>query len=305
MVEEVDINTYFNTIEGKSIFQKKEFYLINRKKTKSLFFLLFKDSKYRAGIIFGLKENSLFSHFSAPFGGITFINSKITLKKIDEIFSSLANWAEKKNFKIVITLPPFFYENSLSEQVNCAIRNSFKIKHLDINYHFDLSKFNDEYLLKIWANARNKLKKAKEQKLRFIEVFTNKEKLVAYEIIKKNREEKKFDLKMSFNDVIRNEKLISSNFFLVIFNDNPIASAMCYKTTNNIAQLIYWGNIQEYIEINSMNFLSFEILKYYKKNNFKIFDFGPSSKNSIANFGLCDFKKSIGSQTSLKITLEK
>jgi len=43
-------------------------------------------------------------------------------------------------------------------------------------------------------------------------------------------------------------------------------------------------------------------LEYYNNLNIKIIDVGPSSIFSVPDYGLCDFKESLGCHVSLKKT---
>jgi lipid II:glycine glycyltransferase (peptidoglycan interpeptide bridge formation enzyme) len=67
-------------------------------------------------------------------------------------------------------------------------------------------------------------------------------------------------------------------------------------------QVIYWGDIPEFSKYKTMNFLSFNIFEHYKKSGLKIVDIGPSTENSIPNYGLCEFKESIGCSIAAKVT---
>jgi len=54
-----------------------------------------------------------------------------------------------------------------------------------------------------------------------------------------------------------------------------------------------------------MNFLSYEVFKYYKENGIEVVDIGPSTEDSIPNHGLCEFKESIGCDLSPKYSFYK
>ena len=54
-----------------------------------------------------------------------------------------------------------------------------------------------------------------------------------------------------------------------------------------------------------MNFLSFHVFQYYKNQGIEIVDIGPSTENSIPNYGLCEFKESIGCDILIKTEFYK
>ena len=61
----------------------------------------------------------------------------------------------------------------------------------------------------------------------------------------------------------------------------------------------------DFSEFKTMNFLSYEVFKYYKENGIKVVDIGPSTEDSIPNHGLCEFKESIGCDLSPKYSFYK
>ena len=54
----------------------------------------------------------------------------------------------------------------------------------------------------------------------------------------------------------------------------------------------------------TMNFLSYKVLEYYKNTNIKYVDIGPSTEDSLPNYGLCEFKESIGCFIMPKFTMK-
>jgi hypothetical protein len=67
----------------------------------------------------------------------------------------------------------------------------------------------------------------------------------------------------------------------------------------------FWADLPENKELRAMNFLSAEIFKSYKQRLKKYVHIGISTEDSIPNYGLCEFKESIGCNTTPKYTFEK
>lgn len=110
---------------------------------------------------------------------------------------------------------------------------------------------------------------------------------------------------MSYQDIIDTIKVVMADFFIVKSPDGAaIASALVYRTTGDKVQVIYWGNLPDTDHLKPMNFLACKIFDYYNKAGKRFFDIGPSTEFSIPNFGLCDFKQSIGCSASTKFTFE-
>ena len=111
---------------------------------------------------------------------------------------------------------------------------------------------------------------------------------------------------MTWKQLEDTASLVPVDFFLVRDVENRfIASALIFHVNKNVVQVIYWGDLPGHSENKPMNFLSYKILEYYKLSGKSITDIGPSTKNSIPLYGLCEFKESIGCDISTKFTLTK
>ena len=55
----------------------------------AVFYLLFRDDKYRLGLIGGRRNNIFLSPFSAPFNGFSFISPRIRLEYFEAALRSL------------------------------------------------------------------------------------------------------------------------------------------------------------------------------------------------------------------------
>ena len=136
---EVSALEYGNHINSSyHIFNSSEFNDLNKEKCEKIFYLLFKDAKIRLGIIVGLKNDELFSPFSAPFGGFSYLNEDVKIQQVDDAIELLRIWILSKGYKsIYITLPPFIYNESfLSKQLNLPqyliYQTKVRIKYMNI-----------------------------------------------------------------------------------------------------------------------------------------------------------------------------
>ncbi|MBO5187012.1 MAG: GNAT family N-acetyltransferase [Prevotella sp.] len=286
------------------VYNTVEFSELNRNKAKSLRYLLFENSKVRFGLVLGERDETLLSPFSAPFGGFT-ANKTQCFEFVDEAFSALKAYGGSINKRIVITLPPLFYdERQYSEHANALYRIG-KMRSADVNYHFLISDF-DDYDRSMERTAKNKLRQAMRENLVFRQVECGDKDGIAraYEVIRRNREEQGYPLRMSYNDVMKTIKVIKADFFLLEHNGNDVAAAQIFHVTDDICQVIYWGDLREYSSLRPMNYLAFRIFEHYRKHGIKILDIGPSTENSVPNYGLCAFKTGIGCRSSLKLSFE-
>ncbi len=299
---EVDSKTYAEVIASPShVFNSAAFNALNESKCDAVYYLLFKDSKIRLGIIFGVRNNILTSPFSAPFGGFEATSPDLKLQQVDTALQVLHLWAKSKNFEgIKIVFPAFFYNSNLLNKIcNCLIRASYDRTNVDLNYQFLTSKFGDNYVNEIWYNAQKNLKRSQKANLTF-EKLDSKNGKQAYDIIVKNRSERNFPLRMSWEQIIETARIIDIDYFLVKKENISIGSAVVFHITADIVQVVYWGDLPQYSDSKTMNFLSYHVFQYYKNHEIEIIDIGPSTENSIPNYGLCEFKESIGCDILIK-----
>lgn len=282
------------------IFNSGAFSKLNESRFEKVYYLIFKDTKTRLGIILGLKEQVLLSPFSATFGGFEFVSEDVKLYQIDAALQSLFDWASSKKFSgIKIIPPPFFYkEDFLTKVTNCMYRAGFETQNMELNYHFQTANLSDSYEQDIWYNAKKNLKKANSFGLAFEKLDVSQGKL-AYDIIAKNRSERGFPLRLTWEQLVRTNKVIPMDFFLAKSTSETIGSAIVYHIAPSIVRIIYWGDLPQFSEYKTMNFLSYQLFSYYKQQGIKMIDIGHSTVDSVPNNGLCEFKESIGCSIGL------
>lgn len=306
---EVDAKTFGEIIpEPFTVFGSAPFAELNSHKVDKVLYLLFREGKYRLGLTGGIQGNTFNSPFSAPYGGLTYINDSIKIPYIDSALQILTRWANESQFtEINITLPPSIYaESFISKQTNALYRAGYTLKKVDLNYSFPLQKFDNIYLKNIWGNARNKIQIALRQELQIKKCESIEEIQKAYDLIRLNREAKGYTLHMSWKDIMETIKLIPADVFLVCdYANKPLASSFVFNVSDEIVQIIYWGDIPDPSEIKTMNFLAYKLFEYYKKKGKKIIDLGPSTDKSIPNIGLGIFKESIGCEVQTKMQFQK
>jgi hypothetical protein len=299
---EVDAVSYSQALtQPQHIFNAATFNAVNEYKCERVFYLLFKDSKIRLGIIFGLRDHKLVSPFSAPFGGFEAASDDIRLQQIDAALVALEAWAKtKKTQGIRIVPPPAFYASDFSNKMhNCLFRAGYQSNNIELNYHFPTDILDANYETAIWYNARKNLKRAIQFQLSLEKLDSGKEK-EAYDVIAQNRKERGFPLRMTWEQVQESMTVISADFFVVKKEQTNIGAALVFHVAKGIVQVIYWGDLPEFSECKTMNFLSFTLFQYYKNQGIQIIDIGPSTEDSIPNYGLCEFKESIGCAISTK-----
>lgn len=295
----------------QTVFETPQFNELNSASCDEIDYLLGHSNKTKFGLIGGVKENTFMAPFSAPYYLFAIARDDIRLVEYDEFVNAvIVFFREKKMDGITFTLPPIFYSPSVISMIeNCLLRAGFFISHLDLNYHYTLSKFSDFYLTDlIHHHARKNLKTALSHNLRFIKVMDNQNHLrqTAYDIIYVNRTKKGYPLKMSFDKIVSTTSIIKADWFLITDSkEYYIAAALCFYVAKNIIQVVYWGDLPDASHLRPMNFLAYKLFEYYKQAGLDYVDIGPSTDRGIPNFGLCDYKQSIGCDITPKTTFIK
>lgn len=281
------------------VFNSVEFSELNRDKATELHYLILADAKTRFGIILGEKPNGLHSPFSAPFGGFSSPRQQ-RLAYMDEATEQLKAYAAGR--PVHITLPPLVYDGTqLSKWANVLQRHG-TMQSIDLNYHFDLQQF-AHYETVIERNARKNLHQAMNEDLTLTRLGnTDSDIERAYGVIKANREEHGYPLRMTLQAVKDTAAILKADFFVMAHHGRDIAAAQVFHVASGVAQVIYWGDLKEFSHLRTMNRLAHDIFAHYHGQRLKILDIGPSTTNGIPNHGLCEFKESIGCTVSPKFS---
>ncbi|NPD91536.1 GNAT family N-acetyltransferase [Xylanibacter muris] len=286
------------------IYNSVEFSELNSRKAESLHYLLFENTKLRFGIILGEYEDGLYSPFSAPFGGFTSAKPQC-FEFIDEAAGLLKAYSADMDRRVVITLPPEFYNVPRFAAEASSLWRAGRVRTPEVNYHFLLSDFS-RYDMVLERNARKNLHKAMAVGMEFRRIESGDAAGIrrAYGVIQRNRAEQGYPLRMSYEDVVRTVEVIPADFFIVEHGGCDVAAALVFHVAIDVCQVIYWGDLREYSMLRPMNWLAYRVFEYYHKFGIRILDIGPSTEHGVPNYGLCAFKESIGCRSSLKLSFE-
>lgn len=302
-IVEVEAKVYKELFaKPQQVYNSVEFAQLNSHKAARLHYIVFDDGGARMGLILGERGGCMYSPFSAPFGGFT-TNRPQQFEYFNMAVELLKEYGTEHNQRIVITLPPDLYDRQQIPLVVNALCRRTETRFVDVNYHFAIADF-EHYIQNIERNARNKLNRAMKEELIFNKVGKGDDNGVAraYDVIRRNREEHGYPLRMSYDDVVRTIEIIPADFFILSHNNADIAAAQVFHVADDICQVIYWGNLNNYSQMRPMNLLAFRIFEYYHKQGLRILDIGPSTEEGVPNYGLCNFKQSIGCKTSNKFS---
>ena len=285
------------------IFNASYFHAVNKSKVDKVHYIIGADSKERFIFSFGELDKKFLAPFSSPFSNPISLKKNFSVEQAYGFVKGFIQYAKSNNAKSIdIYLPPSIYDFEFDSKFsNCLVNNGFKIEFLDINYSFLLNSINvSNYIETIEHNARKNLKKSIDSNLEFYKCELDSDKKLAYSVIEKNRKSRGFPLRMTYNQIETTNNVVNINYFLVKKDNQAIASAIVYDVCSDIALVVYWGNLVEYEEFRPINFLSYNLIQYYINNEYRILDIGISTEYGVPNYGLCNFKESIGCIASTK-----
>lgn len=287
------------------VFNTAAFSRLNAAKAERLHFLVFEEEgKPRYGITLGEREGWLLSPFSAPFGGFSYCKTP-HIESLDAAAQMLAGYAHDLGFRMRISLPPLFYAPQFLAETAAVLSRRCSATHIELNYHFPVSRFAD-YDRCLARNARKNLRHAEEQEWEFVAVWRDDVEGLrkAFEVIRRNREEHGYRLSMTLAEVERTVKLIPADFFLLRHGGEDVAAAQVFHVADGIAQVVYWGDLHAYSSLRTMNMLVYRVFEHYSRAGLDVLDIGTSMLDDAPNYGLCDFKTSVGCEASPKFVLE-
>lgn len=308
IIQEVFGEEYECIVNPYIFFNSVPFNELNRHKVEKVRYFLFRDTKYRFGLCIGMRGKDAMAPFSAPFASFVAVHEKWEIKQLDEAvscFEELANNEEWHSMRFV--LPPSLYgESFIAAMSNSLLRAGYSVCFQDLNYSLDLRKlYIDSYAALLPANGRKNIKIAMKSGLTLHHCEEEEEERRAYGVIAENRKAKGYPLRMTWEDVWATIKIVEHDFFLVKKDGTVLAAALIFHVRDGIVQVIYWGDIPGYSECKPMNYLAYALIQYYGEQDIRYIDVGPSSEMGEPNYGLCDFKASIGCDVNAKFVFEK
>jgi len=301
MITSVDSKAYRHYFQNDPHpFISNDFIEMNNNKVDSVVRLIDDGNRKMIGLVAGVKSTTLFSPFSAPFGGFHFRSEIIVISEIDRFIDSLKEYMINQGFTgFEITLPPIIYHPTFTAKViNSLSRKGFTQLLPDITGWIDLDKFKYSFAQK---NTREAYKKSMKNGLSFVRVTDLKEREVLYEVISKNRAKFNRPIHMSFQNIIDTSELWDVDFFKISTqDDNTVAAAIFYRSHKEIIHAAFWGDSDDGRELKAIDFLAHNMWSYYKDLGYRFIDVGISTEGGVPNEGLLRFKESHDSISSIR-----
>lgn len=286
-------------------YNKVWFHQLNSHKVERIIGFWFDKPKIKACLIGGIREERLMFPYSSPFSMIE------TFKECrNEDFESFVEEIDTFSFEnhikqVEIKLPPMIYDApNITKCMGAFLRKGYQVYDLELNFQIEIQ---DEasYKSRLHRNGKKNLNHALKQNFVLHHCQTEDEEAVSYQIIEENRKNKGYYLSMSWDEVKSTMQHVEHDCFILTLDGEGIASAIVFRVTEEIWQVIYWGELLGQDDSRPMNFLPYALRAFYEKKGIKVLDIGPSMLNGKPNYGLCDYKESIGCTVSSKFVLRK
>lgn len=297
--------------DRRVFFNEPRFTELNRDKADDVYYLIFMlNASARFGLILGRRGDVAAAPFSAPYSYPVSIKADCKQETIDEALTALEAFCLGEGIhELRFIFPPFFYdEHQLSGWVNAFYRGKYDVVNLDLNYALDLKKLNvdvDAYGQMITQKGRKGLRKAIKNGMIITKCETEEQFREAYDIIQLGHSAKGFPVKLSFEQLRATTALVPHDAFLVKYQGVTVVGEYLYRVNDRIVQGIYTGTHPDYIEANGMNLLTYHTIRYYGDLGYEILDKAAATEDSVPNYGLCNFKESVGCKRSLKFSFAK
>lgn len=309
-IRRISAEEYEKTVPDRRVFfNEPRFTELNKNKADEVYYLIFmREKSARFGLIAGRVGDEMRTPFSAPYSYPIAILNESKQEAIDaalEIFEEYCVGIGVKSIRFIF--PPLFYdEHFLSGWVSAFYRADYMAKNIDINYSLDIQAFDKEnYEELLSAKARKHLRKAIKSGIEIIRCETLNDMQAAYDVVKQNHTAKNRPTHLSFEQLMDTVSLVNHEFFLAKIDGKPVAAMIYYQITEKIVQCIYSGYLLEYSNSGVMNYLTWYAMKFLSEKGFQKIDRATATEDSIPNYGLCDFKESMGFRRSLKYTFRK
>lgn len=289
-------------------FNQVAFTELNKDKVDEVHYLIiYQGNSARFGLILGQKGNLAKCPFSAPYSYPVEIRAGEKIASYDEALSALEAYCREQGIEeIRITFPPLFYdEHILSSWISAFYRQGYQPTNVDLNYSVCMREKKYTTAGYFDKKARSHMRKAQEAGVQVLLCECEEDIRTAYEVVQANHSAKNRPTHLSFEQLQQTFRLVNHWVFLAQLDGKGIAAMIFYQTAADTVQSIYSGYLLEYTNTGAMNLLTDHACQFFSDMGFAYLDRATATEDSIPNYGLCDFKDSVGCKRSLKYSFRK
>lgn len=250
--------------------------------------------------IYDTNSDSLKSPGRATFGGIWISGGAPTHPYYVHLYQSLFEQL-KVLVKINVTLPPrYFYPEIFLNQAKALESCGFEKKYLDHNFHIDLTQ---------WITAM--LSKGNRKKIRQFEdaggeivLGSDGHFATAYEVLRKNRENRGVKISMNQETFIKNLFEFPGNYKIYLAKVKSDITAVAYvvRISEEVNYVLFWGDDTKFRHLSPVASLLKYLITVSRVEGCQILDLGISSVDGVLDEGLSRFKSNLGAIETFKPT---
>ena len=267
-------------------------------------FSILNDSNHKivALVNFHIADYQAVSPFKSPYGSYIFSDDVSTQLLTDFILFVEQKLKEKGVKSTVLKNSPEVYRNNLLENVLLSMH--YKIKNEETSAVISVT--DNPLEEKLHRTKKSRLKKTEELGLAFKQLSLDHFDDV-YAFLKAKREEKKYSLSMSSEDLKKVMETFPESFFLHAIQDKDalVATSISIQVEKHVLYTFYYDHAMEYDHVSPIVMLCDGLYGFCQQHQISLLDLGTSNIDGKLSESLLDFKVSLGAQPSRKLTFVK
>ena len=274
--------------------ERVDFLLINTKKrvTEAAFHIF-------------IENDQALSPCQAPFGGLEF-QAGLRLEVLQFFWENVEAFLQTQHLKsLKIKAYPVCYQPENAQILHyLLLQNGFQITAHDLNYHLPIRE--TPFLSHLHHSEKRRLQKCHQRGYRF-EQWAAPDFAWVHRFIQQNRDRKGYPTSLSAQGLQSLYQQFPDHFRLFVVKDQEriIALATGIKVSKAILYYFLPADDAAYLADSPMVQLLEGMYQYGQQQGYSILDLGISTEQSQPNYGLINFKKNLGAETSLKWTFVK
>jgi hypothetical protein len=239
-----------------------------------------------------LQDGLAYSPLRGTFGGF---GGEVSLAAYEDIANQLMLIGAKE-YRIKLA-PSSHDQEAFALAFNVLSRAGFQVIGQELNYDQPIN-----LILPLAEGNRKRLAKLKREA--FTAYYMPIEEV--YPVIAENRQRKGKPMSMPLDALMEMERIFPGRlhgFGITSIGGSLVAGAICIDLNHQTRYIFMWGDGPN-MEVFSPVVLLANFIHWHSLSSlFSLLDAGTSTENGIPNYGLIQFKRSLGFRESLKLTM--
>ena len=311
VVELADIS-HGELLESGAIFNRRDFFQLHCDlATETDIYLVLRERK--KGVVLGTFwcSGDGAGGFRSPkrgsFGGVEALQP-LSFQALEGFVDTIMVKVRERGGKALeMLLPPMAYTPSATSLlVNVLFGRGFSLSGHELNYSMPVDR-GVPFRSLVDAKNRNKMNKCMKSGFTCQTLETIEDYAAAYRVIEQNRAKKNIPLTMPWGALREMHESIPGAVccFGCYSEGLMVASSICIRVSSDVLYVFYWGEIEGFESFSPVSFLAAHIYDYCVEFDYSCLDAGTATLNGVPNIGLASYKKKLGFEESLKMTVSR